>query len=181
MTYLQLLGALLLIALCTFVWKRVRNRSRWVRATVIICLVGAGIISAGLTTSFLFAHLMCGEYVLPAVEAPDHSAIAQVREFDCGATTPFNSDVRVRSTKSVTGRLGWNRWHTVFTIEHDPRLISLTWTGHELTIRHPIAYRHPEYLKCDSMWGDIKITCESYKPNEAAPLSRLPEPDRWYW
>src|SRR5215472_1762223 len=166
---------MLLITLCAFVGRRVRSRNRWVRAAAVIALVGAGIISAGLTISFLSAHLLCGEYVLPAVEAPDHSTIAQVTEFDCGATTPFNSDVRVRSTQSIIGRLGWNRWHTVFTIEHDPRLISLKWTGpHELTIRHPIAYRHPEHLKCDSTWGDIKITCESYKSNETAPLTPLP-------
>jgi hypothetical protein len=182
MSYLQPLGALLLIAVSVFVWKVVRNRGVWARVGAVVCIVVLGIVSAGLTLTFLFAHLMCGEYLLSPVASSDYGAVAQVTEFDCGATSPFTSYVRVRSTKSITGRFGLSRWSTVFTIEHDPRLISATWTGcHELTIRHPIPDRHPEYLKCDSVWRDVTIKCQSYVPDQAAPLPGLPEPNRWCW
>src|SRR5450759_912472 len=138
MSWLQPLGALLLIAVSVFLWNVVRNRNRWAKRAVAFCVVVLAIVSAGLTRTFLFTHLMCGEYLLLPVASPDQRAIAQVTEFDCGATTPFTSYVRVRSTKSITERFGLSRWSTVFRIEHDPRLIFVTWTGpHELTIRHP--------------------------------------------
>lgn len=180
MSYLLLLGAFLLIAFCVFLWKRVRNRSRMAQAGAAIGLLALIVVAVGMALAFLFTHAMCGEYVFPAVEASDHSAIAQVTEFDCGATSPFTSIVRLRSTKSLAARLKWNRWHTVFAIEHDPRLISLKWTGpQELTIRHPIPYRGS--VKCDSTWGDVKITCEPYKPDEKLRLPQLPEPNQWLW
>jgi len=182
MSYLQPLAALLLIALCVLLWHVVRYRKRWVRIAGVFCLLALGIVSAGLTSSFLFAHLLCGEYLLSPVASPDQTAVAQVTEFDCGATTPFTSYVRVRSTRTIAGRLGLSRWSTVFMIEHDPRLISVTWTGpHELTISHPIPYRHAENLKCDSAWRGVTINCQPYVPREAAPLPRLPEPNRWSW
>jgi hypothetical protein len=182
MSWLQPLGALLLIAVSVFLWNVVRNRNRWAKRAVVFCVVVSAIVAAGLTLTFLFRHLMCGEYLLLPVASPDHNAIAQVTEFDCGATTPFISYVRVRSTKSITERFGLSRWSTVFRIEHDPRLISVTWTGaHELTIRHPMPDREPEFLKCDAVWHDVTIKCQSYAPDESATLPPLPEPNRWCW
>ncbi len=182
MSYLQPLGALLLVAVAVFMWNVVRNRGKWARAAAVVCMAVLGIGAAGLSLTFLFGHLMCGEYLLSPVVSPDKGVFAQVTEFDCGATTPFTSYVRVRSTESIAGRLGLSRWSKVFTIEHDPRLISVTWTGpRELTIRHPTPGRHPEYLKCDSAWRDVTIKCESYEPDESVPLPSLPEPNRWFW
>jgi hypothetical protein len=182
MSYLQVLGALLLIAAAAFVWRFVRKRSRWARAAGILSMIGFGIASAGLTLSFLFSHLMCGEYLLPPVVSIDKGAVAQVTEFDCGAATPFTSTVRVRSGRFVTAHWGLNRWYTVFTAEVDPRVVTVKWTGpQELTIRYPVPYRHPEYLKCDSAWRDITIRCQSYNPDERTPLPQLPEPNRWAW
>jgi hypothetical protein len=63
-----------------------------------------------------------------------------------------------------------SRWSKVFTIEHDPRLISLTSTGpHELTIHHPIPDRHPEYLRGIIEAGQMKLLCRDY----AWQLARL--------
>jgi hypothetical protein len=181
MTYLYLLGVLLLNAGCVFLWKLGYKRSGVRGIAAGVGIVFFGLVAAVLTLSFFFVHAACGEYLFPAVEAPDHTAIAEVGEFDCGALGGFHSYVRIRSTKSISGRWRWNGGSKVFATEDDPRLISLTWTDrHELTIRHPIQDRF-HYFKCDSAWADVKIRCESYQPPEPASLSSLPEPNRWLW
>ncbi len=182
MSYLPPLFALVVLAATLKLWTVAREKSTWVRLASIVCLLSACIGCVVVFVPFLSSHLMCGEYVFPAVAAPDHSAVAQVTEFDCGAATPFRSYVRVRSTRTLVGRLGLTRWSTVFWVENDPRLVSMSWNGpNHLTIHYPVPYDDPKRWKCDSGWKGVKIECESYAPNYSAPIPRLPAPNRWVW
>jgi hypothetical protein len=169
------MGALALMATSFLVRRIVRNRSRRLKMPTVLGMIMLWVASAGLGLTFLFFHAMCGEYTFPPVVSPDHATVAQVTEFDCGATTPFTSHVRVRSTASLLGRFGLSRWSTVFVIVHDPRLIQITWANpNELVIRHPAPYRDPDELKCDPTWKVIRIDCETYAPDEGAqPLPCL--------
>jgi hypothetical protein len=182
MSYLLLLGALVLLAASLKLWMVARGKNVWVRVGAAACVVSLSIVSIGLFMTFLFPHVMCGEYVFPPITAPGNAAIAQITEFDCGATSAFSTFVRVRSANTLFGHLGLTRWSTIFWVEHDPRLVSVTWTGpSELKIRYPVPFEDPKHWKCDSAWEDVKIKCESYAADQSALLPQLPEPNRWLW
>jgi len=184
MSSLLLLIAVLLTAAGVFLLRRfLRKRWYWSVSAGVLA-VAMFLASAALLLSFLFLHMMCGEYVFPYRPSPDQRRLARVTEFDCGATTPFTSYVELRAAGFPTSlsllgaRARWRR--TVFIIEHDPRLIQLIWTGNrELTIRYPKPDRTDSY-KCDSTWQDVRIKCEVYTPDEHAPLPQM-FPNRWLW
>jgi hypothetical protein len=178
MSYILVLAAASLAAISLLGWRTIRGRGRWFKFAGVVGIVACVLMSAGLSLSFLFAHFMCGKYVMSREISPDDAVSARVTEFDCGATTSFTSYVELRSTRSIIGHLGMG-WSTVFTIEDDPRLVSIRWTGQrELTIRHP---QNSELFQCDSTWNDVHIKCDAYTPDLREPLTPLPEPARWCW
>jgi len=184
MSFLLLLIAVLLTAAGVFLLRRFLGKRWYWSVSVGVIAVGMFLASAALLLSFLFLHMMCGEYVYPYRPSPDQQRLARVTEYDCGAVSPFNSSVELRavgfptSLSLLRARARWRR--PVFIIEHDPSLIQLIWTGNrELTIRHPKPDRTDSY-KCDSTWQDVRIKCEVYTPDEHATLPQI-SPDRWLW
>lgn len=180
MSYLVLLlavglvaGVLLLLkwgCRCSWAWK----------APIGIAAAGMCLAVAGAVIFFLFMHVMCGQYVFPPVVSPDGKRTARVTEFDCGAVSSFLSSVDIRSTEARFS-LSRLRNRQVFTSEQDPRLVQIEWTGErQLTIRHPQVDRNPAAYRCDTVWQDVQIKCETYVP-DVQNLARPPEPSRWKW
>jgi hypothetical protein len=180
MTLLFVAGILLASAVGLWLFSR-----RWKRLWKVVTRIGAAVlalVSPLVVLLFLFRGLMCGRYDFPAVQAPDGSWVASVSEEDCGATDSFHSSVQI-------WRRGWyallipseGMHRTVFSTEHDPRLLQLEWKGRNfLLIRYPNDSRSPDDF-CRSKWGDVQIECVSYTPDYSKPVANMPSLKRWLY
>lgn len=173
-------GVLLAGALALWRFSR-----RWKTPSKVLTRTGAGAlasVSPFLVLLFLFRGLMCGRYDFPGVEAPNGSWVASVNEEDCGAVDSFHSSVQIWQHGWYTLLTPSERIHrTVFSIEHDPRLLQLEWKGKDLlVIRYPNDSRSPDFL-CRSRWRDVQIECISYTPDYSKPVAKMPSVKRWLY
>jgi len=177
-----LLVAGILLASAVGLWRFSR---RWKRLWKVVTRIGAivlALVSPVLVLLFLLRGVMCGRYDFPAVQAPDGSWVASVSEEDCGATDSFHSSVQI-------WRRGWytlltpseRLHHTVFAIEHDPRLVQLEWKGRDLlVIRYPNDSRSADDF-CRSQWYNVQVQCVSYAPDYSKPVANMPPLRRWLY
>jgi hypothetical protein len=62
---------------------------------------------------------------------------------------------------------------TVFAVEHDPRLIGLSWKNDRtLLICYPSDSRNPAEFKCQPQWEDIKLNALDTRRITASPLAK---------
>ena len=186
MSYFIPLASLVLVFLGLFLWKLARKR-HWVwKALAGFGCALLGVSSVGLVLAFLFAHLMCGQYMLPEVLSPAAGAVARITEFDCGAVDGFHSSVELRSNQLKLTAPGLRKrllFSEVFAADQAPTLIGLTWTGeHELLIQYSrLDPQHLASFHCEPLWQDIRINCQAV---DAAPTAHIPSilgPYRWLW
>ena len=134
---------------------------------------------------FSFGSAMCGRYDFPSVSSRDGQLAAEVSEEDCGATDSFHSSVILwRERRSFFARLFAKRGKstTVFTVGHDPRLLSVSWKDdHTLIIRYPNDSRYPAEFHCQSKWESVQIECVAYAPDYSQPDGTMPPVQRRLW
>lgn len=138
--------------------------------------------SVPLFLAFLWGSVMCGSYEFTPISSPDWRLAAEVTEEDCGATDSFHSSVNVwQYREGLFAHLFGKRAHstTVFTVEHDPRLIDVAWQDDRtLLIQYPNDYRNPAEFMCQSQWKSIRVECIGYAPDYNKPLSSMPPVQR---
>lgn len=179
----------LLIAGAVTLWCLPRKR-RWYWK--LPARIGSGILTcaSALTVliaffSYIFASMMCGRYEFPPISSRDGQLTAQLSEEDCGATDSFHSSVALWQTrKGLFRHVFGKRGHltTVFAVEHDPRLIELSWKDdRKLVIRYPSDFRSPDEFHCESQWEGIQIECVGYIPDYSKPVGEMPPVQRGLW
>lgn len=185
MSYLVLLIVIASAALTLLVFRVVQRRSWIWKVPAFVIATLLGLFSVAVVAFFLLGHLMCGEYVFPSIYSPDGQFVARVSEFDCGAVSPFDSEVDVlpsRNFLSLMHASTYWRSHAVFVDQDDPRLIQVAWTGNdELTIHFPKSTSYTGPHQCSPTWHEVRIRCQEYSPDRDAKLPELPSVSRWLW
>lgn len=141
-------------------------------AVVLMCASGLTVLM------FFFGSVMCGRYEFPPISSGDGKLTAQLNEEDCGATDSFHSSLELWQNRAgLLSHVFGKRQHlkTVFTVEHDPRLIELSWKDDRtLVIRYPSDSRNPDEFRCQSQWEGIQIECVGYVPDYSKPVGEMP-------
>jgi hypothetical protein len=177
-------AGVLFAAMAAALWLSRRHRHNAWRA---LAGAGAPILASGAALSlliFLLNGLMCGRFDFSPVPSPERDWTAGVSADICGFGDSFSSAVYLRRYHRVTifHPFGGPERATIFTIGHDPRLLSLEWFGtHELIIHYPGDSRSPEELSCRSRWEDIQIRCMPFVPDYSKPVANLPPGKGRWW
>jgi hypothetical protein len=185
MSYLILVAALAIFMLGRYL-VQFAKRGRWIKRVSIGLFVGfSWLLSACLVLFFLLGHLMGAVLRIPTASSPGNKVSSRIWVDWGPATEPFYSSVELRSTHfelSPSGVKSRLFFHSVYYGEEDPRDIQVEWNGeHELKIRYARYPNRPSDFTCDSVWRDVKITCESYTSDPNKSFQPLPPPDFIFW
>jgi hypothetical protein len=185
MSYLLIVLSLGLVALGRYLLKFVKQ-GKWVNRISASVLIGfLWLCSICLIAVFLIGHLLFAEVALPTASSPDRETSSRIWVDWGPATEPFYSSVELRSMHAGLSPSGIKSrlfFHSVFFADVDPRVLRVEWNGdHDLKIRYPPIPPHGSQIRCDSVWRDVRITCDVYEPNPNDTFPKLPEPDHWRW
>jgi len=185
MSYLILVVSFAAFMLGRYLLKFAK-RGHWIKRISVGFVVGLfWVSSACLVLVFLFAHLMGAVLRIPTASSPSRQVSSRIWVDWGPATEPFYTSVELRSThfelspSEIKNRLFF---HSVYYGLEDSRDVHVEWNGErELKIRYAKYPDSPAEFTCDSVWRDVKITCESYTPNPNETFQELPWPDHIFW